>query len=323
MTGLKMALNLPVADLLSTCQNLLIAGMGGGYDIFCGLPIYLTLQERGQNIHLANLSFAELGYGTHAVRLTDTLVGVQAQQRSILPYFPELHLARWFREKRDQDVTVWCFAKTGARPLLANYRHLTEHLGIDGILLIDGGVDSLMRGNEIQVGTPVEDTLSLLAVNAMQHVPVRQICCLGFGAETDVGYAHVLENIAALSADAGFLGSCSLVKQMEVYRAYQEAVSYVHERSPADPSVINASVLSAVEGHFGNFHLTNKTRGSQLRISPLMPIYWFFALEQLAVRNMLMEYLAETDTFDEAIRAVLLARQSLKLRSQSSFPFSS
>ena len=97
----NLSLNLPVSDLLSTCQNLLIAGMGGGFDIFCGLPIYQTLKQRGQSVHLANLSFSEIGYGKHAIHLTDTLVGVQAQQRSILPYFPELHLTRWFQEKHE------------------------------------------------------------------------------------------------------------------------------------------------------------------------------------------------------------------------------
>jgi hypothetical protein len=53
-----------------------------------------------------------------------------------------------------------------------------------------------------------------------------------------------------------------------------------------------------------------------------MPVYWFFALDQVAARNMLVEYLAETDTFEEAIRAVLAARQLLKIRSQTSIPLS-
>lgn len=320
MSAEKFALNLPVIDLLAGCKNLLIAGMGGGFDIFCGLPIYLTLKQCGMKVHLANLSFSEIGYGKHAIRLTESLVGVQAHQRSIMPYFPELHLTRWFQEKREEDLTIWCFAKTGARRLTADYRLLIEHLDIDGILLIDGGVDSLMRGNEAQAGTPVEDTLSLLAVQAQAQVPIRLLACLGLGAERDISHTQVFENMAALSASGGFLGSCSLVQQMEVYQAYEDAVTYVHTHSPADPSVINASILSAVQGHYGNFHLIEKTKGSRLWISPLMPIYWFYALEAVAARNMLLDYLAETDTFQEAVRAVLSARQSLRIRSSGTIP---
>jgi hypothetical protein len=320
MPASKLSLNLPVVDLLSTSQGVLIAGMGGGYDIFGGLPIYLTLKQRGLQVHLANLSFSEIGYVTPAVRLTDTLVGVQAHQRSRLPYFPELHLARWFQETHGDDLTIWCFARVGARPLVANYRVLIEHLGIDSIVLVDGGVDGLMRGDEAQIGTPVEDMLSLLAVQRQLHLATRLLCCLGLGAETDVCHAQVFENMATLTACGGFLGSCSLVRQMGVYESYQDAVSYVHERSPSDPSVIHASVLSAAQGHYGNFHLTQKTRGSRLWISPLMPLYWFFALEQVAERNLLLEYLVDTDTFDEAIRAVLSARQSLKIRPYTRVP---
>lgn len=50
-----MNLNLPILNQLSNCKNLLIAGMGGGYDIFCGLPIYFELRRLGIKAHLANL----------------------------------------------------------------------------------------------------------------------------------------------------------------------------------------------------------------------------------------------------------------------------
>ncbi len=43
-------LNLPIVDRISGCQNLLIAGAGGGYDLFCGLPIYFALRNRGQEV---------------------------------------------------------------------------------------------------------------------------------------------------------------------------------------------------------------------------------------------------------------------------------
>ena len=42
-----MELNLPILKQLTDCKNLLIAGMGGGFDIFCGLPIYFELKKRG------------------------------------------------------------------------------------------------------------------------------------------------------------------------------------------------------------------------------------------------------------------------------------
>src|SRR5205085_2585705 len=123
-----MDLNLPILDRLSGCKNLLLAGMGGGFDLFCALPIYFELRRRGQNVHLANLSFSALGGAKQGIRLTKNMVGVNAAYRGPTFYFPELHLARWFAKERNEEVTVWCFELTGVRPLLENYRALAEHL---------------------------------------------------------------------------------------------------------------------------------------------------------------------------------------------------
>src|SRR5262249_25344204 len=113
-----MQLNLPVLEQLSSCKNLLIAGMGGGYDIFCGLPIFFELRSRGQNVHLANYSFSFLHGIQNALYLTKSLVGVTADLTSWYPYFPEKYLSQWYREKLGEEVTIWCFQKTGVRPLL-------------------------------------------------------------------------------------------------------------------------------------------------------------------------------------------------------------
>ncbi len=86
-------------------------------------------------------------------------------------------------------------------------------------------------------------------------------------------YAHVLENIAGLTEAGGFLGVCSLTPQMPAYQAYEEAVLYVQGKRFQDPSVINSSIISAVQGHYGDYHLTEKNKGSRLWISPLMPLY--------------------------------------------------
>ncbi|SRR5260221_1421193 len=309
-----MQLNLPILEPLSSCKSLLIAGMGGGFDIFCGLPIYFELRKRGQTVHLANFSFTSLSDLSDPVKLSDSLFKVDADQKSTLPYFPELYLTQWFREKHGEEVPIWCFEKTGVRPLLDGYRELIEHLSIDGILLIDGGVDSLMQGNEAQTGTLIEDSISLAAVEQLKQVPFRFTACIGFGAEQDMAYAQVLENIAALTKSGNFFGSCSVLPQMESYQLYEEAVLYVFDRPVQDTSVINSSIISATRGNFGNYHLTEKTQGSHLWISPLMPIYWFFDLKAVAERNLILSAIRYTDSMIDAFRSVLVAMSMLPKR---------
>ncbi len=313
-----MNLNIPIREQLAECENLLIIGMGGGFDLFCGLPIYFELQRDGHTVHLANFSFSDITNFQGGTRLTDTLVGVTGDDTTrFTPYFPELYLAQWFRDVRHEMVTIWCFQKTGARPLLENYRVLVNQLAIDGILLIDGGVDSLICGDEAETGTLIEDATSLFVVNELAEIPFRGIGCLGFGAEQDMTYAHIFENIARLTKMGGFLGCCSLTPEMEAYQAYENAVLSVQQHEFQDPSVINSSIISAVQGHYGNYHLTPKTQGSRLWISPLMPLYWFFDATLVAQCNLYLPQLRNTDTFLDALHAYMQVASTIPKRPHS------
>lgn len=316
-----MRLNLPILDQVSNCKNLLIAGMGGGFDVFCGLPIYFELTDRGQRVHLANYSFSELAGLKNMTRLTDSLVGVNADIEGSFTYFPELYLSQWFRETHGEEITIWCFEKTGVRPLIENYEVLAEHLDIDGVILVDGGVDGLMRGDEPYVGTMVEDSISLLAVGDLKNISVRIVASLGMGAEWEVSYWQVFENIATLTKMGAFFGSCSLTQAMQAYQLYEHAVTFVHDKPAQKPSVINSSVISAVHGHYGNHHLTERTKGGELRISPLMATYWFFDLRALVRQHLFYSKMRYTDTVQEAWVAFERARRTTGKRQHTSPPF--
>ena len=315
-----MDLNLPLLNELSNCKNILIAGMGGGYDVFCGLPIYFELKKLGIHAHLANFSFSDIESVDFGIRLTKTLVGITPRAERVFPYFPELHLVNWFQEIRKEAVTIWCFHKTGAAPLTENYRILAEHLSLDGILLVDGGVDSLVRGDEAELGTAIEDLTTLYAVNQLSDIHSRWLACVGFGAEQNLTHAHILENIASLTKAGGFLGSCSLTPQMEVYQAYEEAVMHVQGNEFQDPSVINSSIISAVRGQYGDYHLTEKTKRGHLWISPLMPLYWFFDFDCVVKQNMLLPEIEGTMLFRDALYKVIAKAQRLSRRAESKIP---
>ena len=72
-----------------------------------------------------------------------------------------------------------------------NYRILANHLSLDGILLVDGGVDSLVRGDEAELGTAIEDLTSLFAVNQLSNIQTRLLACIGFGSEQNLTRAHI------------------------------------------------------------------------------------------------------------------------------------
>ncbi len=116
--------------------------------------------------------------------------------------------------------------------------------------------------------------------------------------------ARILENIAALIAENGYLGAWSLMREMEEFRLYSEACEYVRGRMPKQPSIVNTSIISAVSGSFGNHHATKRTEGSELFINPLMALYWAFQLEQVARRNLYLDRIGNTSTYQELSLAI-------------------
>jgi hypothetical protein len=109
---------------------------------------------------------------------------------------------------------------------------------------------------------------------------------------------------------------------MPAYQAYEAAVLSVQDVPFQDPSVINSSIISAVQGKVGGYHLTAKSHGSRLWISPLMALYWFFDLPAVAVHNPMLEQVSEAATFHEAMRAMMLARRNVRQRSPKRIPLS-
>jgi hypothetical protein len=73
---------------------------------------------------------------------------------------------------------------------------------------------------------------------------------------------------------------------------------------PRHVSIVNSSILSALEGHYGDHHASDRTVGSELWINPLMALYWCFQLEPVAHRVLYLDEMKQTNSFSE-IHAVL------------------
>lgn len=311
-----MQLNLPILEQLDGKQNILIAGAGGGFDVFAGLPLYFALREMGKTVHLANYSFVETALleGENLETIIPTyLVGAKGIVQGIYPYYPEGYLAEWFAEVYGDPITLWMFGRQhrniGAIPLKEAYEELIKRLRIDALILVDGGVDSLMHGDEEAPGTIIEDTISLAAV-ADVDIPVKLLACLGFGAELEVAGHHALENMATLIKDGGFLGSCALIKQMPVYQQYEAACRYVWEKLDGlhAKSHINMRVVSATQGEFGNHHLYDDPANRPVFVSPIMSLYWFFDATVVIRHSHLVEWFKHTRDTADALHLYTKAR---------------
>jgi len=311
----------PFFQELESARTVLIAGAGGGFDVFCGLPIYFWLKQAGKTVHLANLSFTRLDY-CDGERPVPSVMTIRSNTNGPVQYFPEGYLAQWLSQQFG-ETPVYAIERSGAKPVTAAYEWLVQTLKPDTLILIDGGTDSLLRGDEVGLGTPQEDAASLYAANVVAGVARKYLLSIGFGIDTFHGvcHAHFLENVAALMAGGGYLGAWNLLPEMEEFQRYREVCEFAMNRMPQHPSIVNTSIIAAVLGGFGNQHATKRTEGSELFINPLMTLYWAFRLEAVAGRNLYLDRVAATNTYGELSLAIEAFQATLpKVRKWADIP---
>lgn len=307
----------PVDDVLTGAKNVLLAGCGGGYDILGAVPLYADLVERGCNVHLASLSFTYLNGldGTIQSSSFPNLYEVPSAAATSSDYCPEAWLARFLEERSGRPQSVWAFDKTGVRPLAAAYEHLVEKLGIDTLILIDGGIDALLRGDETSLGTPAED-LSSVAAARLLRLPRKVLACVGLGAEIRDGIQHeqVFARIAELGRAGGFLGSASILPGTKGGALYMDAVEYVFANQQGlRNSHVHKVVLAAMRGEYGS-------DGPYVWLSPLLNVFWFFGLDAVADTHLFLPKLAATESVWDVTAIIEPVRHETDVRKKSVIP---
>jgi hypothetical protein len=310
----------PLFAALAGSHSVLIAGAGGGFDVYAALPLAIALWDRGITVHLANRSFSQLELLDIDVWTAENIAAVMPDTTGLDDYFPERTLARWLAA-RHLPSTVYAFPAVGVQPLRTAYRHLIERLGIDALVLIDGGTDILLRGDETGLGTPVEDMTSLGAAAALD-VAVKLVTCLGFGIDAyhGVNHSQVLENLAALDRDGGYLGALSIPHMSREAVLYRDAVADAQAATPLRPSIVNGQVSAATRGAFGDVQFTSRTSHSTLFVNPLMAIYFTVDLDILAARCLYLDRLENTVGARQVAARIETFRNEITTRVPRAFP---
>lgn len=299
---------IPFIQEITQAQNILLCGAGGGFDVYSAIPLYYSLKKLGHQIIFGNYSFSTLELMPASSKIGRTGVKITTQSPE-LHYFPEKYLIEWLN-KQGEDTTVIGFRKSGIRPLRATLEQIVEEYTIDTIILVDGGTDSLMTGNESGLGTPTEDITTMVATHQLTHVR-KYLACLGFGIDHFHGVCHAqfLENVAHQIKKGGYKGSYSVTNLDEGGQKLRSLIEYANGRGNGFKSIVANSIGSALAGEFGNYHATHRTQGSQLFINPLMCLYWFFDLGSVVEEIQYLSLIEHANTQQEVLQGIRTFRQ--------------
>ena len=311
-------MQIPFFKSLESAKSVLISGCGGGFDIVSGLPIHSWLKAAGKQVVLANLSFSRIDLACRErIGPSGWVVDGSCEPMS---YFPERHLSEWLT-LCGENPTVIAFEKTGVQPLRASYDAVVAKFGIDTIILVDGGTDSVVKGDEALLGTVEEDAASIVAVD-MVVGPQKFLACLGFGIDQFHGICHhsFLENTAEILRSGGFLGCVSVSRGTLEGDAMLNAVDFLNNRQPSQRSIVSNSIASAMRGDFGDVHFNERTAGSELFINPLMSLLWCYNLSAVAANMGFYREIADTQTLLEVENAIRLHHANADKRDWLSLP---
>lgn len=277
-------------------KKIFIIGMGGGFDILGAMPFINEYDVVG----LANLN-------------TDCR-GFSSKQSEELSYSPE------YEVQKITGKTVHVIAKEGVRSVRKGYEKALTGFDVDVLILVDGGVDSIMRGDEKNPGTLLEDSVSLAAA-AKLPIKEKYLVCLGFGTELEEQVCHyrALENIAALARSGFFLGSCSMISRMASFQYYRSVADKLFSTTNRK-SHIHTRIIPAVEGKFGKLGIISDAaipgvKSEDAWINPLMGMLWFFDLGGVASQNLWCKNLEITNTWTDVM---MIYRQGLGLQMRES-----
>jgi hypothetical protein len=271
-----------------TSKNLLIVGAGGGYDVFGGL-----LFE-----HMAD----------HVVYATMGSVKGITVRKSEEQDSPEYALPR----------TVYTLGREGCNSVKHGLEEIIKIHNIDTILAVDGGIDSIMRGDEAQAGTILEDFITLGAINQIQNVN-KLLVCIGFGTEIEEGLNHdlALENMSEIAKNGGFLGAYAIVPNSTGYAEYKSILLKTWETKRV--SHIHGRIIPAIEGEIESpykidANLVAKSFESTKPLSLLSTIAWWFDLDTVVSLKPVMKILVNSNTFTDAFSFLRAYTQQAKLR---------
>jgi hypothetical protein len=77
----------PLFERLRGSRRVLLAGAGGGFDVYAAIPLYLSLQARGVEVHLANLTFTDLAQALRGGGPIAVVTGAGVSLASGIPTF--------------------------------------------------------------------------------------------------------------------------------------------------------------------------------------------------------------------------------------------
>ena len=188
---------------------------------------------------------------------------------------------------------------------------------LDLIIIVDPGSDSLMAGNEQEIGGYLEDMLTIFSA---KRTGIKSILCnIGIGYDRYYGISDCssLRAIAEITEAGGFLGCFSLMNNSNEVQEYIDACEYVGSRIPRK-NIAGLYIINAIRGKFGNVDIVHDQ--GRIFINPIMAQYYFFKLEVVVRRILYRDLIEDIRSAADLVSGIEYYRENLTTKIREEIP---
>eukprot|EP01059_Diplonema_ambulator_P000178 TRINITY_DN10159_c0_g1_i1.p1 TRINITY_DN10159_c0_g1~~TRINITY_DN10159_c0_g1_i1.p1 ORF type:complete len:549 (+),score=171.32 TRINITY_DN10159_c0_g1_i1:133-1779(+) len=161
-------------------HTVLLIGCGGGFDFIQSMLLYPELKKQGKNVIIVSNSFTDV----NAFHKNSPMVWANAETQvrkvsassthTSTRYIPEVHLCSFLDRSYPEatpHVVYGCNAtKWSVHGLTRFLQYMCAEHKVGAVVVLDGGSDSLLRGDEGSLGHPIEDAVTVGAVASLGNI---------------------------------------------------------------------------------------------------------------------------------------------------------
>ncbi len=287
--------------ILKNKEKILVVGVGGGGDITSTLILRKRLKKINKEVTIGNVAWKRYEEDPRAIaRKVDDFENIEKISETTFlinknsklkdgVVFDEFKFAKYYNEKILMvDVTK------GVRGIINGLDKAIDLLGIDFIIGIDGGGDSLATGSEKTLKSPLIDAMMTAALTNIKIPSI--LCIFAYGCDGELTFDELNKNFAELIKNNGFLFATSL---------YEDEIAEMEEILKLTHSEVARLGIMAAKGDFGIKILRKGSR--VVYLTPFSSLLLFFKTEKVYEHNRLCKLVGKTQSLEEANEKLLKA----------------
>lgn len=284
----------------------ILSGCGGGYDVFCTLPLYFKLKKQNKKVILLSFSFTPLEFlesifkNNKINKINDFCYLIDANK--IKDNIKDSYFPEYFLSKELNDQVYIIHSDATINQVKDSYYKIIKNKKVENLYLIDGGCDVLLSGQESDLATPVEDMIHLRAL-ADLSIKNKYVCAIGMSCDCNsVPKKELIDRLCNLDdiLIEKYLWSLDDINVQQYYDIF-------HKCNPVN-SIVNTLICSRLknkEGFFTPSILKKRIAKNLVYLDDYMVTFVKYNLMDIIKRNLYIMNLdlnSKNDEIDKSIK---------------------